>query len=231
MIRYVGGKSRYAKDIAYFIQTHRNKYHKYYLEPFVGGGNIVSNIRMPLIKYACDVHLDLIMMYTELSRGWLPPVDISEELYNELKYASSSALRGYVGFSASFGGKWFGGYARGANRNFAAESYRRLIKSVNNIRDVAFFHRSYDTLKINHTCLIYCDPPYAQTLGYNNDIFDTLKFWQMMREWSNTGATVLISEYEAPDDFDCVWSKDHFVRTHLHENNKFVKEKIFKWNG
>ena len=40
-------------------------------------------------------------------------------------------LTGFVGFGCSFGGKWFGGYARNAGgTNYAAQSKRSLLKDM-----------------------------------------------------------------------------------------------------
>lgn len=52
--------------------------------------------------------------------------------------------------------------------------------------------------------LVYCDPPYANTTQYGAfDGFDHKVFWDKMREWARCN-TVVVSEYEAPDDFVCV---------------------------
>ena len=39
------------------------------------------------------------------------PFQLMEEEYKNLKTSEPSALRGFVGYFLSFGGKWFGGYA------------------------------------------------------------------------------------------------------------------------
>jgi len=70
--------------------------------------------------------------------------------------------------------------------------------------------------------VIYCDPPYASTNGYNvkggdtrkTADFDNEEFWTHMREWSGSHL-VFISEYTAPDDFVCVWEKDGINKRHL----------------
>jgi DNA adenine methylase len=50
--------------------------------------------------------------------------------------------------------------------------------------------------------LIYCDPPYAKTTKYSSD-FDSSKFWDWVREMSKDNI-VLVSECQAPDDFQSV---------------------------
>jgi DNA adenine methylase len=185
-----------------------------------------------LQRFAYDIHPDLIMMYHAIQSGWLPPEFISEELYNDLKCSSASALRGYVGFACSFGGKWFGGYARVVenDRRLDQESYRRIIKNRADFADIYINQRDYTDIPIHATDIIYCDPPYANTLGYDKKHFDTLGFWQEMRIWGNYGAAVIISEYEAPDDFKVIWEKPR--KTYMqHKTTKEHIERLFMWKG
>lgn len=52
--------------------------------------------------------------------------------------------------------------------------------------------------------LVYCDPPYEGTTQYGAfDSFNHKFFWNTMRMWSKNN-TVIISEYKAPEDFECV---------------------------
>lgn len=47
-------------------------------------------------------------------------------------------------------------------------------------------------------------PQYEGTTQYGAfKEFDNNMFWQVMRDWSKNN-TVLISEYQAPNDFECV---------------------------
>ena len=69
--------------------------------------------------------------------------------------------------------------------------------------DVDFSNEDYKELN-PHGNLIYCDPPYKNTIQpYGLLHFDTDKFWDVMRIWSKDN-DVFISEYEAPYDFKCV---------------------------
>lgn len=52
--------------------------------------------------------------------------------------------------------------------------------------------------------VVYCDPPYKGTGKYDGKDFDHDAFY----EWARTrDYPVYFSEYNAPDDFVCVWSK------------------------
>ena len=73
-------------------------------------------------------------------------------------------------------------------------------------------------------CLIYCDPPYAEGIGYKSD-FNHEEFWQWVRDMSKKNI-VVVSEYQAPDDFEAIWEMP--VKTHLNNRNKLNKvEKLF----
>ena len=61
--------------------------------------------------------------------------------------------------------------------------------------------------KLNKNMLIYIDPPYKDTKQYNRQKFDTGKFWNLVREMSKR-CIVVVSEYEAPNDFITIWEKD-----------------------
>ena len=55
--------------------------------------------------------------------------------------------------------------------------------------------------------VVYCDPPYKNTHGYGI-LFDSDAFW----EWVRTrNFPVYVSEYQAPDDFVSIWSKEKRV--------------------
>ena len=72
------------------------------------------------------------------------------------------------------------------------------------IQDVKFEHRLFHEWNPKNA-LIYCDPPYQGTTQYGAfDGFNHELFWQTMRNWVNNGNTVVVSEYNAPDDFVCV---------------------------
>lgn len=226
-MRYFGGKAKLAKYLIPIIQSYI-KDHIGYLEPCVGGCNIIEGINHTN-KYACDKHPQLIAMWKELQNGWIPPTIITKEDYLTIKDAGEDYLKGFVGFGCSFGGKYFGGYA-GLNedRNYALNAKNSVLKKISKLKDVKFFCKDYKELNPNNL-LIYIDPPYANTTKYTVD-FDSTEFWQWCRTYSKTN-TILISEYTAPDDFECIWSKE--VKTDMNSNNGKIDriEKLFKFKN
>lgn len=227
-MHYLGGKARLGKKIASALSQFKNN-HNIFLEPFCGALNVTIHINGMQRKLS-DIHCDLIELYKALQNGWIPPDKVSERLYNDLKNDFPSALRAFVGFVCSFGGKYFGGYARDpkSDRNYALNAKNSLLKKLNYIKDVEFTCIDYKLLKPDN-CLIYCDPPYRNTTKYNGTIgFDSDEFWDIMRIWSKNN-TVIISEYQAPYDFDII--AEFETKTDLGDknNNKIYRiERLFK---
>lgn len=225
-MQYLGGKSRTYKEICAFLESIR-KPNQPFVEPFCGACWVTQGMSNP--RYASDANEALITMYKALQNGWTPPSDVSEEYYTNLKTKQDvkDPLTAFVGFGCSFGGKWFGGYARGTEgRNYAANAHNSLMKKKDSLHDVKFKHQSYKDINVNN-CLIYCDPPYANTTGYGAvGEFNSAEFWSTMRDWCETN-TVVVSEYTAPEDFVCVWSKETKTDMHTKSGKEPRVERLF----
>lgn len=230
-MQYFGGKQRISKYIINVLNEHR-KENQTLIEPFVGGCNVIS--KMSGKKYCYDINEYLIEMYKAVQNGWTPPITITKEQYDYIKNNKNEdkALTGFVGIGCSYSGKWFGGYAKNnTGRNYCMNAHNSIMKQVNDIKDVTFECKDYRELNPKGA-LIYCDPPYKNTTKYSIiGNFDTNEFWNVMREWSKYN-TVIISEYEAPDDFKCIKE----IRTKTDIRNKDGKrenriEKLFKYKG
>jgi DNA adenine methylase len=197
-MKYMGGKFKIAKQLTAIMKTYRQP-NQCYIEPFVGGANVISH--MDGWRIGADSHANLIKFYDALAKGYFPPENISEKLYNRMKQNPDNydPLSGYAGFALSWGGKWFGRWARGkTNRNYVDEAYRALIKQKMNLVTVQWVCSTFDKLYVPKNSLIYCDPPYAGTTRYTSD-FDTKVFWEWVDKQANLGHTLFVSEYHAPD--------------------------------
>lgn len=239
-MRYMGGKSRISKALSEVILAHTDK-REVYVEPFVGGGAMAEKMAPHFETVILnDLHEDLMLMWDAvLNKGWIPPTEVSLEQYQELRNAEPSALRGFVGFGGSFGGKWFGGYARGGNnsdgtpRNHQSESQRNLLKQATKIGKAVCVQGSYASLPaVNTAPVIYCDPPYADTTGYTVDAFPHNEFWAKAQQWAEAGADVFVSEYTAPVGWESIWEKPlrSSVRVGSEERHLAI-EKLFVWKG
>ncbi len=229
-MQYFGGKNRLANEIVSILNSYRKENQKF-VEPFVGGLNIVS--KMEGERLAFDLHYELIELYKAMQNGWIPPDAIDNDTYLKAKNSNniSPAFKAFVGFGCSFAGKYFGGFAKNSrNENYCKSAQKALLKKISTCQNVVFENKDYRTLKFEN-CLIYCDPPFHGVTQYSNGKFDSEEFWRYMREWSKNN-TVIVSEYNAPSDFECIWAKETKteIRTKANGREKRV-EKLFKYKN
>ncbi len=228
-MQYMGSKNRVAKILLAVIERER-KPGQTWVEPFVGGANMIDKVPGPRIGN--DSHKYLIAMWKALQTGWIPPTEISKEMYYNVKVNQETyppELVGFVGFLCSFGSKWWGGYAfNNRGDNYAERGSRVLVKQATRLKDVVFTCENYLDMEIPTESLIYCDPPYEGTTKYK-DKFDHISFWEWCRKMTREGHTVFISEYHAPEDFICVAEIKH--KTILDKNSNYERiEKLFRYS-
>ncbi len=242
-MKYVGSKARLSKYIVPILQRELYKGgYSAYVEPFVGGANIIQDIDH-FRKIGIDNSLPLIQLLRHVADGGNLPESVSKDLYDLVRKAESKGtitlLTGICGYLASYNGKYFGGYAgtvhtkAGTVRNYYDEARRNLLKQAEKLKGVEFICDDYRNMEMYTPLvgklLIYADPPYKGTTGYSTD-FDTAEFWQTVREWSDSGHTVIVSELEAPDDFTCL-ATIPVTRTLNHGDRAKVTEKLFIRKG
>ena len=85
---------------------------------------------------------------------------------------------------------------------------------------------SYGELELPNGAIVYCDPPYEGTGGYNGVKFDSPAFWDWAREKSKNHF-VAVSEYEAPADFVSILSVSKTCSYSATNNSKRTLEKVF----
>lgn len=139
---------------------------------------------------------------------------------------------GWIGWMASFNGRFFdGGYSgRTKTRNYIDEQIRNTLKQVDKLKGVVFSFGDYDKINIPNNSIIYCDPPYKNTKQYaTSKNFSHTDFFEWCREMSKKGHTLYVSEYEAPNDFECVWeikTKSYMKPSRAEQTT----EKLFKFS-
>lgn len=92
-----------------------------------------------------------------------------------------------------------------------------------------YLNNEYSNIKES---VIYCDPPYNGTINYKIGLFNHEIFWDWCRKMSINNK-IFISEYHAPYDFECIWSKEHLVNFDCNRDNdknkKIRIEKLFTY--
>ena len=228
----MGGKSRISKQIAEVLNSAIDK-DTPFVSLFCGSCAIESKVQAD-VKILNDKHPYLIAMWQALQNGWMPPDVVTKEEYYRVKanMDENPALTGFVGFGCSFGGKWWGGYAKDKRGDdYCGQAKRGLFKDLVGIQSATFTCLDYRDVEIPDGAVVYCDPPYANTTGYTVGQFDTNEFWNYMRQLSKR-CDVYISEESAPDDFECIWSKEKVRTLEKSDNVGRVKvEKLFKYKG
>ena len=239
-MKYIGSKAKYAAEIVPLLQDIIERYDvEQYVEPFVGGFNIIDKIE-------CDYRLGndidpLVCNLVEACRERPQLLDTlktptREEYYdvrdNPEKYAPwyRAAILLFASYNARVYGGCYGATAKtkdGKERNYFEEAKANFKRQLPSLRNVLIGCCDYRDLRfpIHKTVLIYCDPPYADSIGYGKE-FDTAAFWEWCRRQSEAGHIVIVSEYNAPDDFVCIWERD--TKTHLNNREKHDrKERLF----
>ena len=241
-MQYVGSKNRLSKELKAIIQPYINDNCKGYIEPFVGGANMIDKIKCSnKIGYDNNLYLIALLNHVKTSTDDIPE-DITREHYYDVKNNQSNYDEWYVGligFCGSFSAKFWGGYATNGNnpkykKTKFNEARNNIIKQSVNLKDIKFECKDYKDLDNLSGYVIYCDPPYKNKLGYHSK-FNHDEFYEWLRKMSVSNI-VLISEYEMPDDFECIWKKDVICQVSsqnkLKANNSNKRcEKLFMYKN
>lgn len=206
-MQYLGGKSRIAKQISEVLNKNKKEC---FVSLFCGGCSVESLV-ISEIKIINDSHPYVIAMWKDAQNGRDFPDNVSEEEYKIIKgkIDEDMGLSGFVGFGCSFGGKWWGGYARQTKGlNYSLTAKRSVAKKMKGLSNAKFLNRDYRSVEIPENSLVYCDPPYKGTTDYSNSKeFSHDEFWNYIRELSKSNM-VFVSELNAPEDFSVVWEKE-----------------------
>jgi DNA adenine methylase len=230
-MKYMGSKNRIAKEILPIILKDRQP-NQWYVEPFVGGGNMIDKVTGNRLgsdndKYVMEALVTIRDYVSELPKN---NKEFTEENYKELRKNNNYKFKGYAGFAFSYSGKWLGGWCRdGLNkRDYVNESYKNAINQSPLLQGVRLVNESYLDLQIPDNSLIYCDPPYEGTTKYKDD-FNHVVFWQWCRDMASKGHIIFVSEYNAPNHFECVWQKEIVSSLTKDTGSKTGIEKLFKF--
>lgn len=241
----MGSKARFSKELLPIILKDR-KQGQVYVELFAGGMNVICDVDGDRI--ANDKNKHLIAMFKGLQNGNNRPNEISKELYDKARneYNNGTNIEfddfmiGWIGWMGSANGRFFdGGYSGKSNtkigtvRDYIKEAIGNIEKQIPKINGIDFLSLNYKDVEIPNSSIVYCDIPYENTKQYaTSKGFNHLEFWGYARKLSTEGHNVFVSEYNAPSDFRCIWSKD--AKSSLSANgqiggNKVSTEKLFQY--
>lgn len=237
-MRYLGSKAKIAKDIVPIIQSYiDNNGIEQYWEPFVGGANIIDKINCK-VRVGTDIHPQLIALLQQAQTDVsIFPDTISEEEYKEVKNNKDKYPDWYVGLVGfcSFGSKYWGGYRRSYDKEGKIKDETKGVinnikKQALNLKDINFNCLDYSLCtpyNLHRRTLIYCDPPYKDTTKYSGTkLFDYDKFYNWCKMMSNAGHIMIVSEYDMPKEFTCIWQKE--IKCMVDKNGNNRTERIEK---
>lgn len=231
-MKYMGSKRRIAKHIIPIMVAEADQRGIInWIEPFVGGANLIDKVPARFNRVGYDFNDHLIFALKDIRD--IPddlPENITDEYYRSLIGTVPASITSYIRFVCSFGGKFEAGLARekpdsksaierGHVRNFALEGKRNAEKQSPLIQGVDFIHADYRDLSFKDS-LIYCDPPYQNTSGYKTGDFDSEEFFEWCRAQAKDNI-VFVSEYSAP--FKEVWSGE--IKTNFSSSRKAATHK------
>lgn len=246
-MKYQGGKHTIARRLTEAILNDTNQRGDYY-EPFIGGGSMAAQMGHHFDRaHYSDLHGPLILMWQAAHAGFIMhgdpghffPSDITRADYDYHKqHQPHSPATALIGFGSGFGGKYYGSYTGVDSRYSDGRTYHHVARNglIKKIRGgllarqtTTFTHQPYENVTPPPGSVIYCDPPYQGTTGYTLGNFDHAKFWEWCRTQARRGCKIYISEYQAPDDFTCIYEVKKRVTLNQTDNTKTAIERLYTY--
>lgn len=217
MIYYMGSKSRYAEEIITIATAGRPS--QTWVEPFVGGGNIICRVPAIYQRIGSDVNWRMIKLLDAVgNHGWVPPDWVTKEEFEQIKAAPDDyppELVAFVATGCTYGSLWFGPYTTSVSNNQRRPEYAKnlILSEAPGLRGVKFLALRYEELTphIPPRSIIYCDPPYVGTAGYKGasttievgqdlslNTWNRGAFWKWADKLVDEGHHVFVSEYASP---------------------------------
>ena len=236
-MKYMGSKARLSKHILPIILKNRIDENHLYVEPFVGGGNLIDKVTgnrwgNDFFKPTFEA---LSLIRDNLEKFPKNNLEFTEEDHKICRKDKTHPLHGLAGFAFSFAGGFYGGWCRGKDnfgkdRDYINEAYKNALKQSPLLQNVRLTNLSYDEMDIPKNSIVYCDPPYQNTTSYKTKVnFDHDKFWEWVRVLSKDNE-VFVSEYSAPNDFETVFEmplSNTFCKDAIHKKTAIEKLFIF----
>lgn len=206
-MQYLGGKSKIARWLNAAIRPARRG--RRFWDAFCGGLSMAVALSEDGPGFVSDANPALLSLYQAVATGWDPPSTLSEDDYKFARtLPDTDPRKAFAGFGCSFGGKWFGGYARARKeddsrsvRGYASSARNVLLEDIGKLvqRGCQLHCESFFAVAPgDYDMILYLDPPYRNTTGYGGVApFDHDKFYARVLEWAQH-TDVFVSEYDMP---------------------------------
>ena len=250
---YPGSKNKIGPELYEFISNHSQRTKGYWVEPFVGGGNMIQHVPTTWYRYGGDrckpviallrrCHdltidsLEKITMYPHNYDVWDLKSPMTKEIWEYYKgrqiWESDNPLVGFLGTHLSRNGDFFHSYREESGRDFVAEGLKHLQRQSEKLKTCHFWCDTYTNFPERSNAMpdesvVYCDPPYKGVRLEYAKMFDHEIFYAWCRWLHRMGYKVYISERTMPDDFECIWEK----RITQNSNKKTEFERLFIYKG
>jgi len=233
-MQYMGSKRLIAKNILPIILKNRTP-EQVYVEPFVGGGNLIEHVANPRIGGDDRKESILALKIIRDNPASLPKnnTEFTEQDYQSRGKNFPEEIQAFASTAYSFGAVFWSAWARGKcgrdyARDYVREAYNNARKQSSKLQGLELYPVCYTQLGIPTNSIIYCDPPYRGVTQYKTK-FNSDAFWIWCSEKVKEGHHVFVSEYNAPCDWVSVWKKEVKITINNVSNkkNKQSIEKLF----
>lgn len=226
----MGSKARIAKHILPIILKDR-KEGQCYVEPFVGGANLIDKVDGWRIGADFNEFIIRALIMVRDSPELIPRdnTEYTRAMYEAAKKSNlENPVDCFAMFNYSFGATFKGSWAKNSRgSDYVKECVKNCLRQSSSLQGAELLCSSYDKLNISPQSIIYCDPPYKGTFKYKGvDDFNHEDFWQWCRDKCRDGHQVFVSEYNAPADFVCVWQKEINSNANANATSRAI-EKLF----
>lgn len=222
-MHYLGSKARHADDIIAITCAQRRP-NQIYVEPFVGGGNMINKVLQGAGRIANDKNFGMVALLDQLgNHGWTPPETMTQAQWSKIMKQDCEKLdqpgRALFAFAATgptFGSMWCGQWAKdyeGMEGTRYRQARDAALRDAPGLAGIKFFDGNFDAFEIPPESLVYCDPPYANTTEYSGAVrriahddkkatntWSASKFWRWCDDLIDIqGCSVFVSEYHGPE--------------------------------
>ena len=256
-MKYMGSKARIVHEI---LPIMLDKEHDTFVDAFCGGCSVIENVPDTYRRIANDKNRYLIEMWKALQAGTKFKEEIPRELYADARDCYhgkngryTDAAVGWIGFMASFNGRFFdGGYSghnvvgkNGKARDYIREQIENTMRDVPLLKGVQFINYDYKELNdyIPAKSIIYCFDKETEILtidGWKN-VSDVKMGELCLSREPNTGVLEYVDvvrlisyhykgkmyKYNGKNVDLCVTPNHRLFTNHIHGRNKNVANDEF----